>query len=313
MGFLDDAFGGLPDWAAPALAFGLAPFTGGASALAYAGMQAADKVGLLNALPGWMQSALPYGMMAVAPGGSLAGAASAGLSAYNALNSPGVAPTAAHKPAPQPGGLSPAEQQALDFLRRRDERAAGEREQIEGFYSDPERQREINLQVDPALERAMLGLQETLRERGRQEAFARARTGNLGGSVQAGQQAGLEADAQQAGAQLAAQAQAQRDALTQALDQARIRELLGTYQHDPYTNQAIEARLRGMGLLDDQNAALAQLAQEQRELDRAASTQFSQDLGGIVDALGNAFTQHYRQQSMGKPGFLPFDTYSWGR
>ncbi len=158
---------------------------------------------------------------------------------------------------------------------------------------------DIERAVAPLEQQGFAGLVNQLRGQSRVGAFARARSGNIGGSVQASQQAQLAGQGAAQGAQLAAGFEGQRDSLRQALEAARVQETMGTYQMDPQLQQSIEQRVRTYGVQGDTNSALEQLRRQREQQTDYQNDEFSRALGNTVN-VGTGMYQNYQNQQMGQ-------------
>jgi hypothetical protein len=188
----------------------------------------------------------------------------------------------------------PGEFESLMLLARNAQMQQGNRDAINQFYDSPERQREIDMAIRPVQEAAFLNLLNQLRSRSRQEAFARAESGNIGGSVQASQEAGLSGDASRAGSQLANQFAGERDRLMQALEAARVNEILSSYDLDPQLMASLKQRAHTYGVQDQGNALLDQLRRNRDELQRGHDDEFSRAWGNLLN-VGNQQYQIYNR------------------
>jgi len=179
--------------------------------------------------------------------------------------------------------VTPEAFQALLQLAADAHRRTQQRQQVEQFYADPARQDEINKLVQPSEDAQYFQLEQALKERARQDAFARGRTGNIGGSVNASQDASLQTQGQQQGAQLAAGFSNQRNALAQALEASRVNDVLGTYQIDPLTGQAIQQRTNTINGQAGTNQNLFQIQNDQRTLSNWNNDELSRGLGNALN------------------------------
>lgn len=183
----------------------------------------------------------------------------------------------------------------LMLLARNAQQQQNNRTDINKFYDDPERQREIDMTIQPAQESAFLNLMNQLRGRSRNEAFARAESGNIGGSVQASQETRLEGDGSRAGSQLASRFAGERDQLMQALQQARVNEILSSYSLDPQLLASIKQRTHTYGVQDQGNALLDQLRQSRDQMQQGHDDEFSRAWGNLLN-VGNQQYQIYNRQ-----------------
>lgn len=185
--------------------------------------------------------------------------------------------------------VTPEAFQALLQLAADAHRRTQQRQLVEQFYADPQRQGEINKLVQPSEDAGYFALEQSLKERARQEAFQRARTGNIGGSVDASQNAQLQTQGQQQGAQLAAGFSGRRDALAQALEASRVNDVLGTYQIDPLTGQAIQQRANTINGQAGTNQNLFQIQNDQRTLSNWSNDELSRGLGNALNAANDQY------------------------
>lgn len=193
----------------------------------------------------------------------------------------------------------PGEFEALMQLTKNAEMQQGQRDEINQFYDSPDRAADIEMAVQPLEQQGFANLVNQLRGQSRQGAFARARSGNVGGSVQASQQTQLASQGAAQGAQLAAGFEDQRDGLRQALEAARVGETLGTYNLDPQLQASLEQRVRTYGVQGDTNAALEQLRRERQQMTDYQNDEFSRALGNTVN-VGTQMYGNYQNQQMGQ-------------
>lgn len=189
----------------------------------------------------------------------------------------------------------PGEFEALMQLAAAAQKQQAQRDEINQFYGSADRDADIERAVQPLEQQGYAALENSLRGQSRQQAFNRAKTGNIGGSVQASQQAQLAGQGAAQGAQLAAGFAGQRDALRQALDAARTSELLNTYNIDPAMQASIQQQLAGYGVQGTTNAALEGLRQQRQQMTDYQNDEFSRALGNAVN-LGGNFYQMYQNQ-----------------
>ena len=173
---------------------------------------------------------------------------------------------------------------------------------INEFYQSPERMREINSAIDAQETVQQTQMQDAFLARQRQEAFARARSGNVGGSVEAEQNAGLSADAFRDAAALEENVRVAREQAAQQLEAARVQEIMDTYEMDPYTQAALQEQQVGLG--QDADAAQVQAAQTRREqqMQRFFNDELSRIIGSAVNTVSNAVRMNYYAQAEGKQG-----------
>lgn len=219
----------------------------------------------------------------------------------NEANQPALSPDdIIRRIALTPGAtFRPGEFEALMQLAQQAQAQQAQRDEIDQFYQSPDREADINRAVDPLEQQGFAGLVEKLRGQSRQGAFSRARSGNIGGSVQASQQAQLAGQGAAQGAQLAAGFEGQRDMLRQALEAARVQETLGTYNMDPQLQQSIEQRVRTFGVQGDTNAALEALRRQREQQTDFQNDEFSRALGNTVN-VGSQMYQTHQNQEMGQ-------------
>lgn len=205
---------------------------------------------------------------------------------------------AIHDIALTPGAeFRPAEFESLLKLSENAKRQTANRANINTFYDDPERQNEINMTVQPQEESAFQGLLNQIRSRSREESFARARSGNIGGSVQADQQAAGSGDAARGGAQMSNQFAALRNQLEQSLQQARIQELLKSYDLDPQLLASMRQRVNTFGVADEGNALMEQLRRNEQGIRETNDDEYSRAWGNAINQAGTVY-QGYQQQQM---------------
>lgn len=171
-----------------------------------------------------------------------------------------------------------------DRARSQDQQGA-----INAFFQDPARQQEIGRLVQAQQGAAEAQAAQQLAARQRQEAFQRARTGNVGGSFQAGQQAQLQATGQRAATQIAAEAQRAQDQSSALLEEQRRAELARAIGIDPFADQALQAQLGLLGVEGSENQALAALRRSRQQQQSFANDELSRILGGLVTQGGNLF------------------------
>lgn len=212
-------------------------------------------------------------------------------------NQPALSPDATIRQiALTPGAtFRPGEFETLMQLAQNAQQQQGQRDQINQFYSSPDRQADIERAVAPQEQLGFANLVNQLRESLRQGAFARARSGNVGGSVQASQQSDLAGQGATEGANLSAGFAARRDSLQQALQAAKTSELLGTYNLDPQLQQSIQQRVQGYGIQGNTNTALEALRQQRVQQTDQQNDEFSRLLGNTVNQAGNLYQINQNQ------------------
>lgn len=189
----------------------------------------------------------------------------------------------------------PGEFEALMQLAQNAQVQQGQRNQINQFYDSPDRAADIERAVGPMEQQGYAALVNSLRDRSRQGAFARARTGNVGGSVQASQQAQLAAQGAGEGARMAAGFEGQRDNLRQSLQAARISEILRSYDLDPALQASLEQRVRTYGVQGDTNSALEALRRQREEMTNNQNDEYSRLMGNAVNLGTNFYTMSQNQ------------------
>ena len=204
---------------------------------------------------------------------------------------PGLSPDEAiRRIALTPGAtFRPGEFEALTRLAQNALMQQGNRDQINQFYDSPDRANDIEMAVQPGQDQAFMQLTDSLRGASQQGAFARARSGNMGGSVQARQQTQLAGQGAAQGAQLAAGFEGQRDSLRAALEAARVGEISGSYQLDPALQASLGQRVNTYGVQGDTNTALEALRQQQTGMTNFNNDEFSRGLGNMVNIGTNAY------------------------
>lgn len=219
---------------------------------------------------------------------------------FTGPDQPGLSPDdAIRRIALTPGAtFRPGEFEVLMQMAQQAQAQQGQRDEINQFYDSPDRANEIEMAVSPLEQQGFAQLVQSLRDRSRQAAFARARTGNVGGSVQASQTTKLASQGAQEGARLGAQFNQQRDTLQQALEAARVSELLGTYDVDPAMQAAIQERIHGYGVEGETNSALELLRQQRERMQDYQGDEYSRLLGNSVNIGTNLYQTHQQQGMM---------------
>ncbi len=197
------------------------------------------------------------------------------------------------------------EQRGGGLLDRAFTRGADQRGAINQFFDDPQRTQEIDEVVGVGLDKALRGIGNQLENRSRQEAFARARSGNVGGSFQAGQQAGISAAALTGAASASGAADAQRFGLQQLLGNQRQSELLNSFGLDPFTQQSIQAILQGQNVSASGSEAAFALSQQQRQQEAFANDELSRAFGNLLNIGGNLFETDQLAKAFGRQGVIP--------
>lgn len=217
----------------------------------------------------------------------------------NEANQPALSPDDIIRRIAQTPGATfrPGEFEALMQLAQNAQMQQGQRDEINQFYDSPDRAADIETAVQPMEQQGFANLINQLRGQSRQGAFARARSGNVGGSVQASQQAQLAGQGAAQGAQLAAGFEDQRDSLRRALEAARVGETLGTYNIDPQLQGSLEQRVRTYGVQGDTNAALESLRRDREQMTNFQNDEFSRALGNTVN-VGTQMYGNYQNQQM---------------
>jgi len=181
----------------------------------------------------------------------------------------------------------------------------GQQEQITGinnFYQDPARMQEVNSAISAEQNLQQTQLQRALEGRQLQEAFARARSGNIGGSVETEQNASLEADAFRGSADLAAASETARFQAEQALEASRVNEIMSTYNLDPFTQAALQEQLTGLGLQSDAAAVQAAGQAQMQQLQNYFNDELSRIIGSAVNTVSSAIEVNRYAQAMGYQG-----------
>lgn len=184
--------------------------------------------------------------------------------------------------------------QGQDLLQRSLDNGAQQRTGINQFFGAPARQDEINNVVGAGMDRAMRGLGNQLTNRSRQEAFARARSGNVGGSFQASQQAGVHAAGQVGSADITSQFDAQRDNLQRALMSQQQQELMQSFGVDQFSQQGIDQILASLNTAEQGASARFGLDEQRRSQEAFANDELSRAFGNLVNVGGNIF-EHVQQ------------------
>jgi hypothetical protein len=192
----------------------------------------------------------------------------------------------------------PGEFEALMQLAKNAQAQQAQRDQINQYYDSPDRGADIERAVAPLEQQGFANLVNQLRGQSRQGAFARARTGNIGGSVQASQQAQLAGQGAAQGAQLANSFADQRNSLQQALQAARVSELLKSYNLDPALQASLQQRVNTYGVQGDTNTALEALRQQREQMTNFQNDEFSRALGNTVNLGTNMYTMNQNQGMM---------------
>ena len=175
---------------------------------------------------------------------------------------------------------------------------------ISAFYGSPERRQEIDQRIQPVFDRARQDLTETTQERARQEAFSRARSGNIGGSHEASELADLDAFLASNSMDLALQEQNERFNLEQMLQQQYQDEVLAQFYQNPFMAQALQAQMAGMGQQAQGAQYMDQLLRQQQDIEQFGSDEFSRALGQFLDIGGTAYRADMINQARGGGGIF---------
>lgn len=205
---------------------------------------------------------------------------------------PGLSPDEAiRRIALTPGAtFRPGEYESLMQMAAAAKQQQGQRDQINQFYDSPDRSSDIEKAVAPQEQQGFAQLLSQLHEASRQGAFARARSGNIGGSVQASQQVQLAGAGAGQGARMSAGFDAQRMDLQRALEAARTSELTNTYNMDPVMQQALGQRVHTYGVQGDTNAALDALRRQEDAMHNGQDDEYSRLMGNAVNIGTNLYT-----------------------
>lgn len=191
-----------------------------------------------------------------------------------------------------------------------------QRQSIDSFYADPQRQAEIEMAVAPREQSAFANLLDQIRGISRNAAFARAESGNIGGSVEASQKAGIAGTAAREGAALGDKFAGDRLGLQRALEAARVNETLKTYDIDPALSASLQQQVTGYGVQGDTNALLEALRQRRVAMEDQQANETSRAIGNAINVGTNlyqtyqnqgqaadyqAFLNQLRQQRTGQP------------
>jgi hypothetical protein len=183
----------------------------------------------------------------------------------------------------------PGEFEALMQLSKAAQGQGENRDAINSFFRSPDRQGEIERAVAPNQEAAFQQLMQGLAQRQRQESFARAESGNIGGSVQASQDAALAGDASRQGSDLNAQFSGERSRLQQLLESGRVQEILNSYNLDPQLLASLEQRTHTYGVQGESNALVDQLRRQREGVEDHNDDEYSRAWGNVLNQAGTMY------------------------
>ena len=166
-----------------------------------------------------------------------------------------------------------------------------QRSLIGQFFEDPQRQQEINNQVQSRLDVSLGNIGRQSQEQERQARFAAAEKGNLGGSTIIDQNAQIMQNAQQNVLGATGAAEGQRFNLQQDLQNQQQQEIMNTFMR-PQTFNAAEGGL--LSSIGQQQLGVQQqqgFLDQQRTADQFANDEFSRAIGGTLSNIGNVFQQ----------------------
>jgi len=166
-----------------------------------------------------------------------------------------------------------------------------QRSLIGQFFEDPQRQQEINNQVQSRLDVSLGNIGRQSQEQERQARFAAAEQGNLGGSTIIDQNAQIMQNAQQGVLGATGAAESQRFGLQQNLQNQQQQEIMNTFMRPQAFGTAEQGLLSSIGQeqfgVQQQQGRLNQ----QRTADNFANDEFSRAIGGTLSNIGNVFQQ----------------------
>jgi len=197
--------------------------------------------------------------------------------------------------------ISSTEQSFVQDQQAQQATRQGNLDLINTFFASPERRQEISARIDPVFDRARQDLGDQFSQRARQEGFARARSGNVGGSFEAEQLGGLNRAVGRAGTDLSAQESAARFGLEQQLGGQQQQEILQQFLQDPFRAQAFAAQLQGLGQQSQGAQVLDQLTQQQQQIQQFGNDELSRALGQFLNIGGQAFRADQINQAQFAP------------